>query len=174
MVCIYSYLYNRANIPDFCRKKLPWFLNMQKACELGQWPQFTLLIYITIVHCNKLSRFWFSQLSHKYQVRFATNIRSCGSQTARKPLAEMIALINWSAMALLLVKRGGGEIWQSISGKPIANQFFLEATRSDHSSSKSTRDEPSSVLQLSNLSTYVSDNMHVKKKYYFFLSKLQR
>ena len=54
-------------------------------------------------------------------------------------------------MIVLLVKRGGGEIWQSISGKPGANQFFLEATRSDHSLSKSSRWAFLS-LQLSNLS----------------------
>ena len=50
---------------------------------------------------------------------------SGGSQTERKPLAEMIVLINWFAMIVLLVKRGGGEIWQSISGKPnVQTNFF--------------------------------------------------
>ena len=63
----------------------------------------------------------------------------------------MIALISWSAMILLLVKRGGGEIWQPISGKMSENQFFLEAIRSDHSSSleMSDRSDHSSSLEMS-------------------------
>ena len=76
---------------------------------------------------------------------------SGGSQTERKPLAEMIVLINWFAMIVLLVKRGGGEIWQSISGKPnVQTNFFWKPLVVIIHRQKSL-DEPSS-LQLSNLS----------------------
>ena len=104
------------------------------------------------VHCNKLSRFWFWQLGHRYQVRFSTNIMSGGSQTERKPLAEMIVLINWFAMIVLLVKRGGGEIWQSISGKPNVQTNFFWKPLGVIIHRQKALDEPSSVLQLSNLS----------------------
>ena len=104
------------------------------------------------VHCNKLSRFWFWQLGHRYQVRFSTNIMSGGSQTERKPLAEMIVLINWFAMIVLLVKRGGGEIWQSISGKPNVQTNFFWKPLGVIIHHRKALYEPSSVLQLANLS----------------------
>ena len=77
---------------------------------------------------------------------------SGGSQTERKPLAEMIVLINWFAMIVLLVKRGGGEIWQSISGKPNVQTNFFWKPLGVIIHRQKALDEPSSVLQLSNLS----------------------
>ena len=77
---------------------------------------------------------------------------SGGSQTERKPLAEMIVLINWFAMIVLLVKRGGGEIWQSISGKPNVQTNFFWKPLGVIIHRQKALDEPSSVLQLANLS----------------------
>ena len=147
MVCIFlknpNYITEQAFL-IFAERSCLNFLTCKKLVNWGNGHNSRYFFYISIVHCNKLSRFWFSQLSHKYQVRFATNIRSCGSQTARKPLAEMIALINWSAMALLLVKRGGGEIWQSISGKPnVQTNFFWKPVIIHRQKSL---DEPPSLL----------------------------
>ena len=55
-------------------------------------------------------------------------------------------------MIVLLVKRGGGEIWQSISGKPNVQTNFFWKPLGVIIHRQKALDEPSSVLQLSNLS----------------------
>ena len=74
----------------------------------------------------------------------------------RKLLAEMIGLIDWSAMVLLLVKRGGGEIWQSISGKPnVQTNFFWKPVIIHRQKSL---DEPPSLLSTTTIKlVHVSD-----------------
>ena len=154
MVCIFL------KIPIVQKSKHSWFL--QKEVTLifkhakNLWIGAMAIVHARFMyyffHCNKLSRFWFLQLGHKYQVRFATNSRSGGPQTARKPLVEMIA--SWVCNDSAAGKKGRWwnlaiNLWQT-ECKPIFSGSHSDIGVIIHR--QKALDEPSSVLQLSNLS----------------------
>ena len=166
MVCIFlknpNYITEQAFL-IFAERSCLNFLTCKKLVNWGNGHNSRYFFYISIVHCNKLSRFWFSQLSHKYKVRFATNIRSqitdCaltagGDDSLNKLVCNDTAAGKNGRWRRNLATNLWQNEWKPIfSGSHSEWSFIVTWDEWSKWSFIVTWDEPSSVLQLSNLFT---------------------